>query len=151
MKVKIKDFYEREEIEDLPQITPIASVILTNDFGDFIYEFFITKSCSEAMEMREREYRKQREEKEKTEKREALLIECLAELEHEQWWEWSREIVKKEPISLTRRSRWESFWIPYGLLSEETKEHDRKWARKVLKAVRDNEAFWREKDIRDKK
>jgi hypothetical protein len=83
MKAKIKEFYEREEIEDLAQITPIASVILTNDFGDYIHEFFITKSCSEAMEIREREYKKQREEKEKAEKREALLIEYLAELEHE--------------------------------------------------------------------
>ena len=65
MKVKMMEFYERGEIEDLPSTKPVASITLTNDFGDYIYDFFITKSCLDAMKTREHKYRKQREEKEK--------------------------------------------------------------------------------------
>lgn len=60
------------------------------------------------------------------------LIEALAELEHEQWVEWSKDIAKKESISSERLKRWESCWKPYAELSEEMKELDRIWARKAL-------------------
>ena len=147
MKVKMTEFYEREEVEKLGEVTPIASICITNDFSDPVYKFVITKACWETMKRRER----RDEEKEEKEKRETLLIEYLASLEHDLWCEWSKEIVKTEHISHTRSKCWESFWIPYGLLSEEIKEHDRKWARKVLKTVRDNEAFWRKNDVEAKR
>lgn len=63
------------------------------------------------------------------------LIEALAELEHEQWVEWSRTIVQQELISAERRERWERYWVPYSELPEDVKEHDRVWARKVVERL----------------
>lgn len=63
------------------------------------------------------------------------LIEKLAELEHEQWIKWSQTIAEKENISEERLERWKKFWVPYSELDEETKEHDRVWARKVIEKV----------------
>jgi len=63
------------------------------------------------------------------------LLEALASLEHEQWMKWSKEVATKEPISAERLKRWSQYWIPYEQLSEEVKEYDREWARKVLKIV----------------
>lgn len=65
------------------------------------------------------------------------LIEKLAELEHFQWVKWSQEIAKREKLSGERLLRWNKYWIPYEKLPEKIKEEDRKWARKVLKVLRD--------------
>lgn len=59
-------------------------------------------------------------------------IERLAALEHEQWVKWSKDIASKEKLSPERLERWKALWIPYNELSEEMREHDRKWARRVL-------------------
>lgn len=61
------------------------------------------------------------------------LIERLAELEHEQWMEWSQAVA--DEVSPERRVRWEKYWVPYDHLSEEVKERDREWARKVVRIV----------------
>jgi len=58
------------------------------------------------------------------------LLEKLAKLEHKQWMTWSKATARE--VHQTRRSRWEKYWVPYKDLSEEVKEHDRKWARKIL-------------------
>lgn len=63
------------------------------------------------------------------------LIEKLAELEHEQWMEWAKNISSKENISEERLKRWKTLYVPYDDLSEEMKEEDRKWARKVVKIL----------------
>ena len=83
------------------------------------------------------------------------LLERLAELAHEQWVEWSKSIaesiqrlidlnrtgglnidaVRLLTNELGRLERWEKLWIPYNELSEEMKEEDRKYARKVLKEL----------------
>ena len=63
------------------------------------------------------------------------LLEMLAALEHAQWVKWSMELADKEFITKERRERWESLWVPYEQLSEEMKEFDREWARKVLEVV----------------
>ena len=64
------------------------------------------------------------------------LIEKLAELEHEQWQKWSKDIAKNENISDDRFNRWANdCWKPYNELTEEMKEHDRVWARKVLELI----------------
>jgi len=63
------------------------------------------------------------------------VIERLAALEHEQWVTWAQEILNKENISGERGDRWEKFFIPYEELSEEVKEHDRVWARKVIEVI----------------
>lgn len=58
------------------------------------------------------------------------LLEKLAEAEHDQWIEWSKAIASE--VSESRRKRWEKLWIPYQDLSEDMKEEDRKYARKIL-------------------
>lgn len=63
------------------------------------------------------------------------LLERLAELEHEQWMEWSKTVAPE--VSSQRRERWQKYWKPYSELPEEVKEQDRVWARKVLKVLID--------------
>jgi hypothetical protein len=77
----------------------------------------------------------------------AEMLEVLAELEHEQWMHWSKatlENLKKmdsdEPDAYLNacfwfEDRWSRNWKPYNELSEETKEFDRIWARKVLEIL----------------
>lgn len=82
------------------------------------------------------------------------LLERLSELEHIQWQKWSESVAKdlKQLIELCdkfkdnmndeekeyinsqkeRLIRWEGMWIPYDELSEDLKELDRNYARKVL-------------------
>ncbi len=64
------------------------------------------------------------------------LIEELAELEHDQWMKWAKDILKSEDITEERAKRWkkESF-KSYKDLSEEQKDMDREWAEKVMKIV----------------
>ena len=64
------------------------------------------------------------------------LLEDLAELEHEQWVQWSKSIAASVNLSDERQGRWETFWCPYNELSEEMKDEDRKWARKALGIIR---------------
>jgi hypothetical protein len=61
------------------------------------------------------------------------LLEALAELEHEQWIFWSRNIAETETITEQRLERWKKLWVPYRQLTEEQKASDRLWAEKVLK------------------
>ena len=63
------------------------------------------------------------------------FIEELAELEHKQWMEWSKNIAKKEKLSSGRTTRWKDLWISYSDLPEDVKEQDRVWARKVLACI----------------
>jgi hypothetical protein len=64
------------------------------------------------------------------------ILEKLADLEHQQWMEWSKAIAgADEKISEDRLDKWASLWIPYNKLSEEDKEKDRVWARKVLEEI----------------
>ena len=65
-------------------------------------------------------------------------LEKLAELEHEQWVEWSKALVIDETISKGRIDRWKSYWVPYNDLADHVKEHDRVWARKVLGIVQNS-------------
>lgn len=66
---------------------------------------------------------------------EERVIEQLAELEHQQWVDWAITIMNQESISEERRERWIKYLCAYNELSEDVKEHDRKWARKVYKVV----------------
>jgi len=61
------------------------------------------------------------------------IIEKLAELEHEQWMSWSKNLAQKEKLSGDCMTRWEKLWTPYSNLTEKQKEQDREWARKTLR------------------
>lgn len=63
------------------------------------------------------------------------LIEKLAEIEHQQWVEWSQQLARTEKVSVNRIARWKTLWIPYAELSEENKALDRVWAMKVLRLI----------------
>lgn len=74
------------------------------------------------------------------------LLEQLAELEHKQWIKWSQNVIEqatKDSLSSTdsfavrnnvleMHQRWLIMWKDYFELTEEQKEQDRIWARKVL-------------------
>lgn len=89
------------------------------------------------------------------------LLEKLASLEHEQWCDWSKAIsedykklldiidflVENSEMKIPLRNkiflitqyqrliRWKDLWIPYNELSDELKESDREYAKKVLKKL----------------
>lgn len=79
-------------------------------------------------------------------KNEKPLLEKLANLEHKQWMKWSKSLIKRlkseSPRIMQRRliesleKRWKPNWKSYCKLPEDIKEHDRKWARKVLKILK---------------
>lgn len=62
-------------------------------------------------------------------------IETLAAIEHDQWIEWSKAIAKSETTSPERLARWEKLWVPYHKLTEEQKEQDRVYARRVIQTL----------------
>lgn len=64
------------------------------------------------------------------------VVEKLADLEHKQWMSWAKNILKTENINDERAKRWKDLFVPYNELTEEMKELDREWARKVLKIVK---------------
>ena len=72
-----------------------------------------------------------------TQKQKTELIEKLADLEHKQWIKWSKALVQIKQVPIERELRWKKLWIPYSALSEELKEEDRVWARKVLKILKE--------------
>jgi hypothetical protein len=61
-------------------------------------------------------------------------VERVAEVEHQQWMTWSKEVAPE--VSPERRARWEKYWVPYDDLPENVKEQDRIWARKALAAAK---------------
>lgn len=75
------------------------------------------------------------------------LIEELAELEHEQWMEWSKSVIDEimgGPMKTKAEMRddihelhlrWLKCWKPYPELPEKAKEKDREWAKKVIEIV----------------
>lgn len=66
------------------------------------------------------------------------ILEKLAELEHEQWSHMAKTFLRvgNKPEN---RERWaRQIRSPYSKLSEEEKEHDRKWARKVIAVLKEN-------------
>ncbi len=63
------------------------------------------------------------------------LLETLSSIEHDQWIEWSKAVA--DEVDPERKARWEKLWVPYAELTEESKDQDRDYARKVLAAVGD--------------
>ena len=65
---------------------------------------------------------------------ERKALERVAEVEHEQWMAWSKNVAPE--VSPERQARWAKYWVPYRDLPEEVKELDREWARKAIAAAR---------------
>ncbi len=63
-------------------------------------------------------------------------IEVLASIEHDQWVEWAKSLAENEKLSSDRIKRWKKLYVPYSELSEESKEQDRVYARKVISALK---------------
>lgn len=64
------------------------------------------------------------------------LLEKISAIEHDQWIAWAKTISETEPnISQERKDRWAQYFVPYEELTEEVKEFDREWARKVLEVI----------------
>ena len=62
------------------------------------------------------------------------LVEALAEIEHEQWVHWSQTVAGE--VSAVTRDKWRRSWVAYAELTDEVKETDRVWARKVTTLLR---------------
>lgn len=62
------------------------------------------------------------------------LVEALAEIEHEQWMHWSQAVAPKVFSGIS--NNWRSSWVDYAELTEDLKEADRVWARKVMTLLR---------------
>jgi len=62
------------------------------------------------------------------------LMEALAEIEHEQWLHWSQAVAAD--VTATTRDKWQRAWVGYDELTEDLKEADRIWARKVVTLLR---------------
>ena len=56
--------------------------------------------------------------------------ERLAAIEHEQWMTWAKAVAPE--VDGLRAERWQAYMVPYDQLPEDVKDHDRKWADKVL-------------------
>ena len=74
---------------------------------------------------------------------EKAFTERLAGIEHEQWVYWTSGLLnymekdgRLSPVvhDIFKR-KWQDNWILYSDLDEETKEHDRKWAKFVQEAI----------------
>lgn len=73
------------------------------------------------------------------------LLERLAELEHNQWMSWTKEVIelnRNSEITNILHEQWSPSWIPYSELTEGQKELDRVHARKVMNLLNE---FYKEK------
>ena len=68
------------------------------------------------------------------------LLEDLAELEHRQWVEWAGAVQNE--VSSERRERWGRYMVAYDALTDDVKELDREWARKVLRIMAKHLGGW---------
>jgi len=64
----------------------------------------------------------------------SAVVERVAEVEHEQWTEWSKSVAPE--VSPARRARWQKYWVPYKDLPDDVKELDRAWARRAIQAAK---------------
>ena len=62
------------------------------------------------------------------------LVEALAEIEHAQWMHWSQSVATNVPVAT--RDKWQRSWVDYAELTDDLKEADRVWVRKVLTLLR---------------
>jgi len=69
---------------------------------------------------------------------EEQMLEEIAALEHEQWAIWAKTLMATEQLTDARKERWSHLVdAPYLYLTEEEKEYDRYWARRVVQVLND--------------
>lgn len=62
-----------------------------------------------------------------------INIEELSSIIHGFWMDFAKGIYQSEPnLSEARRERWSKLFVPYEELSEEMKEKDRVFARRLI-------------------
>ena len=61
------------------------------------------------------------------------LLNKLAEVEHNQWIEWSQSVAGE--VSEERRNRWAKLWVPYDELPESEKDKDRVYAMRSMQYI----------------
>jgi len=73
------------------------------------------------------------------------LLEQLAKLEHDQWIYYSKDVANRisnasslELLQNETVNKWRTKWVDYILLSEQDKDKDRIWAKKVLEVLKMN-------------
>jgi hypothetical protein len=64
------------------------------------------------------------------------LLELVSELIHDEWVEWAKQI--EHEVAEDRKNRWNTVYIPYDDLSEDMKEKDRNYGRKVISMLKEN-------------
>ena len=62
------------------------------------------------------------------------LVEALSEIEHAQWMHWSQAVAAD--VTAGKRQKWQRSWVDYAELTDDLKEADRVWARKVVTLLR---------------
>ncbi|HLP78181.1 MAG TPA: hypothetical protein VK327_14840 [Candidatus Paceibacterota bacterium] len=62
------------------------------------------------------------------------LVETLSEIEHAQWMHWSHAVAAD--VTAATRDKWQRSWVDYAELTDDLKEADRVWARKVVTLLR---------------
>lgn len=67
---------------------------------------------------------------------EEKLTEKLAELEHIQWMQWAKALVSENIVNEETKQRWSKLFIPYAELSEDMKNLDRDYARKIVNTIK---------------
>lgn len=65
------------------------------------------------------------------------LIEALARIEHEPWMHWSQAVAAD--IADATRVKWRRSWVDCAELTDDLKEADRAWTRKVVTLLRQHE------------
>lgn len=74
------------------------------------------------------------------------LLDKLAELEHKQWMQWTRSVSRlidecdDVPDELMKkRESWKLNWKRYDNLTEEEKDKDREWAKKIIEIIEEHD------------
>ena len=65
------------------------------------------------------------------------MIEKISEFVHEEMWcKWAKIMLEEEPnISEERRKRWEECFVPYDGLTEDMKDLDRGFAKRIVEML----------------
>ena len=65
-----------------------------------------------------------------------LILEKVSSEIHLMWMSWAKKIVQEENISKERIERWKKeCFLSYDKLSDEMKELDRKFAKRIIKIL----------------